>query len=267
MKPLISVNKKFMSLTPIELYEIIIKNSNYIEGYEIYIDYTSQEERKYLEELAFICHKNNLHFQIHANSNLPLDTQIEYMKYLENISDHLGYKINVVLHSINTDDIKDSILQTTNYLHRLTNEINNDKIIISLENLNDSGNIDRLDKNDITPIVANNEQVYLTYDIGHEIADYSNITTLNKEIIPLISNVHIHSSNNIFSEGYDHKPIFKNDEHWNEIIKGILFLKRNNYTGSIVFEYDLNACPGNTIEEKIISYCNSIDYVSERIKG
>ena len=73
--------------------------------------------------------------------------------------------------------------------------------------------------------------------------------------------------NSFFSEGYDHKPIFKNDEHWNEIIKGILFLKRNNYDKSIVFEYDLNTCPGNNIKEKIISYCESIDYVSERIKG
>lgn len=108
--------------------------------------------------------------------------------------------------------------------------------------------------------------MYLTYDIGHEIADYGNITNLNKIIIPLISNVHIHTINNYYSNGYDHKPIFKNDEKWNEIIKGIIFLKNNNYNGSIVFEYDLYACPGNTLEEKIISYCESIDYVSERIK-
>lgn len=266
MKPLISINKKFMDYNPTELNQIVLNNSNYIEGYEIYIDYNNQEERKYLEELAFICHKEKKHFQVHGNSNLPLETQIEYIKYLENISDYLGYKINIVLHSISAATTEESIKLTTDYLNSITDAIDENKIIISLENLNDSGNIDRLDKNDITPIVANNEKVYLTYDIGHEIADYSNILTLNSEIIPLISNVHIHTFNNFFSEGYDHKPIFKNDEHWNEIIKGILFLKRNDYTGSIVFEYDLNTCPGNTTKERIISYCSSIDYVAERIK-
>ena len=267
MKSIIAINKKFMSLNPTELNEIVTKSSKYIEGYEIYVDYTNKEELKYLDELAFICHKENLHFQVHGNSSLPLEIQIEYMKYLENIADYLGYKINIVLHSISAPTINESIKLTTDYLEALTNETDENKVIISLENLNDSGNIDRLDKNDITPIVANNEKVYLTYDIGHEIADYSNLLTINSEIIPLISNVHIHTFNSFFSEGYDHKPIFKNDEHWNEIIKGILFLKRNNYDKSIVFEYDLNTCPGNNIEERIISYCESIDYVSERIKG
>lgn len=123
-----------------------------------------------------------------------------------------------------------------------------------------------MDKTDITPIIANNEDIFLTYDIGHEIVEYGSITSLNKAIIPLISNVHIHTTNNNYSDGFDHKPIFENDEHWNEILKGILFLKSNDYTGSIVYEYDLYTCPGSTTLDKIKSYCDSIDYVSERIK-
>ena len=108
----------------------------------------------------------------------------------------------------------------------------------------------------------------MTYDIGHEISDYGNVINdmINKNTISLISNVHIHSSNSVYNGGFDHKPIFKNDERWNEIIKAILFLKSLHYDKTIVFEYDLLFCPGDTLEDKIVSYCKSIDYVSERFK-
>lgn len=267
MKTIIAINKKFMSISPIELHNLIMQNSNSIDGYEIYIDYTNEKEVEYLEKLVQICYQEKKYLQIHGNSSLPLEKQIEYIKYLEKISDYLGYKIHIVLHSINASTIKESIDLTTRYLDSLTKVMDDSKIIISLENLNDSGNIDRLNINDITPIVANNEKIYLTYDIGHELVDYSNPTTINSHIVPLISNVHIHTFNSTYSEGYDHKPILKNDEHWNEIIKSILFLKRNQYDKSIVFEYDLYTCPGNDNKEKIIFYCKSIDFVSERVKG
>lgn len=256
MKTIIAINKKFMSISPIELHNLIMQNSNSIDGYEIYIDYTNEKEVEYLEKLVQICYQEKKYLQIHGNSSLPLEKQIEYIKYLEKISDYLGYKIHIVLHSINASTIKESIDLTTRYLDSLTKVMDDSKIIISLENIND-----------ITPIVANNEKIYLTYDIGHELVDYSNPTTINSHIVPLISNVHIHTFNSTYSEGYDHKPILKNDEHWNEIIKSILFLKRNQYDKSIVFEYDLYTCPGNDNKEKIIFYCKSIDFVSERVKG
>ena len=78
-----------------------------------------------------------------------------------------------------------------------------------------------------------------------------------------IRNVHIHSNNN---KGVDHLPIYKNDIHWNEIIKGLRFLCINNYKYNIVYEYGLEHCNGDTIEEKVIDYLNSIDYVAERYK-
>lgn len=59
-------------------------------------------------------------------------------------------------------------------------------------------------------------------------------------------------------------PIYKNDKHWNEIIKGLTFLIINDYKYNIVYEYGLEYCNGETIEEKIIDYLKSIDIVSEK---
>lgn len=266
MRIIISINNKFMEYNPKELINIIKSNSKYIEGFELAVNYYDKKELEFLEELAFQCKKNNYCFQVHGNSTLPIEDQISFLHMIEKISDNLGYKIHVVLHSISSDTKEKSIEITSNYLDNLTKIIDKNKIQIGLENLNDSGGEDRLDKTDITPIVANDESIFLTYDIGHEIIEYGKITDLNIALIPLISNVHIHTINNHYSDGFDHKPIFKNDKYWNEILKSILFLKNNNYDDSVVFEYDLDSCPGNTTLDRIKSYCDSIDYVAERIK-
>ena len=67
-----------------------------------------------------------------------------------------------------------------------------------------------------------------------------------------------------YTRGVDHMPIYKNDIHWNEIVKGLYFLIINNYKYNIVFEYGLEYCNGDTVKEKVIDYLNSIDYVSSR---
>ena len=51
MKSLISVNYKFMSLTPKYLVELILE-SKYTKGIEMYINYDKEEERKYLDDLV-----------------------------------------------------------------------------------------------------------------------------------------------------------------------------------------------------------------------
>lgn len=265
MKSIISINNKFFSISPKELVNIIKNNSKYTIGFEISVDVNNSDEVLYMRDLAYQCKQGNFIFQVHGNSLLTVDKQITFLKDLENISDQLGYKINVVMHSIVGVNYKDSIKLTTDYLNKITDYIDNNKIQISLENLNDINDLDRLNVDDITPIIANNENIYLTYDIGHILADYGSVTALNKVVLPLISNVHIHSINSDYSHGYDHKPIFKTDIHFNAIIKALIYLKINNYSGTIVFEYDLNSCIGNTVEERIISYLKSIDFVSEHI--
>ncbi len=270
MKSILSINNKFMCYTPNELIKLVKENSKYIDGFEIYVDYHNPVEMEYLKELANCCKLNNCHFQVHGNSYLSLNEQISFLKILESLSNLFDYKINVVLHSVKASTNEESIKLTTDYITNLVSAIDNSKITLSLENLNDIPGEDRLDINDIIPIVANDENIFMTYDIGHEIVEYHEIMKNDEKseyTVPLISNVHIHSTNyDFYSSGFDHKPIFKGDSNWNDIIKGIIFLKHNNYDKSVVFEYDLYACPGETIEEKIISYCESIDYVSERFK-
>ena len=267
MKSIISINRKFMGYTPYELINLIKQNSKYVDGFEISINYHNEQEFEYLKELANYCKINNLHFQVHGNSSLSIEEQITFLKMLENISDYLEYKINVVLHSIKADTNEESIKLTTEYLTEVVNQIDNNKLIISLENLNDIPEEDRLNIKDVMPIVANDERIFLTYDIGHELDDFNNEVGFDSSLIPLLSNVHIHTmSYDLYHDGFDHNPIFKHDINWNILLKAILFLKNNNYDKSIVFEYDLNVCPGDTVEEKIISYCKSIDFVSERFK-
>ena len=86
-------------------------------------------------------------------------------------------------------------------------------------------------------------------------------------IVPIIKNIHIHTNkNDHYSKTFDHQPIYKNDENWNNLIKYITFLKLNNYDGPIVYEYDLYALEGETIKEKVINYAKSIAYFQERYK-
>ncbi len=266
MKTIMSINKKFTDLNPNQLINLVSDNSKYVDGYEISINFDDESQVKYLCDLAFLCCKNNLHFQVHGNSSLNIDKQVEFFEMLYPLSDMLGYKINVVLHSINSDNKEDSIRKTIDYLEELEDRIDNNKCVISLENLNDDFGFDRLNLNDIKPIVMNNENIYCTYDVGHVYADYDNAINVDKEMIELITNVHIHTHNNVYSNGFDHKPIYKDDTYWNDIIKTITLLKINKYDGPIVFEYDLYACNGEKLTDKIIDYAKSIDFVAERLK-
>ena len=121
--------------------------------------------------------------------------------------------------------------------------------------------MDRLEKEIIEPIILNDDRLYMTYDIGHEIADWGNVTDVNGYLLSEIRNIHIHT----YTEaGIDHQPIYRDSLHWNEVLKGLLFLINSDYKYNIVYEYDLYECRGETIKDKVIDYLNSIDLVSER---
>lgn len=259
MNSLISFNNKFISLKPSEIAELIIK-SKYTKGLEIYLDFFNELEKDYLARLVFEIKKNNLILQIHGEIELDFDKQLKYMKELESYSDYLGYPIIVTFHSILNEDQETSIRKTTDYIENLSAKVDNNKIIISIENLNDMYGIDRLEKEKIKTIILNNENVYFTYDIGHELIDFSFNTNLDNYMIEEIRNVHIHSFD---LSKRDHMPIYKNDKYWNEVIKAITYLKTINYKYNIVFEYDLDRCYGNTIKEKVEDYLKSIDLISE----
>jgi sugar phosphate isomerase/epimerase len=260
MNSLMSINFKFMGLSPKELIELVLE-SKYCKGVELCIDNDSPIEEKYLDELIYEIKRNNLILQIHGDSRLPIDEQIKYMKELENYSDILGYPINVTLHSIFDEDKEKSINLTIEYFHELLNNVDNNKVIICLENLNDFGPIDRLEKEIIEPIILNDDRLYMTYDIGHEIVDWGNVTDVNGYLLSEIRNIHIHTYS---EEGVDHQPIYRDSLHWNDVLKGILFLVNSNYNYNIVYEYDLYECHGDNLKDKVRDYLKSIDLVSER---
>jgi len=260
MKSLISINKKFMSIHPKDLVEMIIL-SKYTKGVEIYVNINNNDELEYLDKLVYELKRYNLLLQIHGEIELDLDKQIKFIKNIENYSDYLNQNIVITMHSIYSDNKEESLNKTVDYLSKLLKEIDTNKVTISLENLNDINKLDRLNKEDITSSVLNDEKLYFTYDIGHEIADFGSITNLNKYMLEDIRNIHIHT---ISKEGIDHMPIYKNDSHINEIHKAIEYLIVNKYKYNIVFEYGIEYCHGNTLEEKLKDYLNSIDEVSEK---
>ena len=252
MKSLISVNFKFMDINPKRLVELI-KTSKYTKGIEINVDNFDKKEMKYFNDLVL---------QVHGNIELDIAEQVRFLSIIENYSDYLGYPIVVTYHTIYHEDKDTSLSETIDYLFNVFDNIDSSKIIISLENLNDILGLDRLNKDDIRKTILNDEKIYFTYDIGHEIADYGNITDIDKYMIEDIRNVHIHTYDKL---GNDHMPIYKNDEHWLELLKAIELLKLNNYKYNIVFEYGLDFCYGETKEEQVKDYLNSIDLVSERL--
>ena len=258
MHSLISINKKFMEVTPNRLVELIL-NTKSVKGVEAYIDIENSNELKYLGDLVFLLKKNNLILQIHANSNVNIKDQLKYMKLLEEYALELNQVIPVTFHSLYNEDKVKSLMDTIIYLSEITGKTS-DNLAICLENLNDEKGYDRLEKEYIRPVILNDERLYLTYDIGHEIADFGDITNLDSYYAEEIRNVHIHTND---LQGHDHLPIYLNDVNYNLIVKGLTYLKYIKYVGNIVYEYDLYACKGNTIEEKIIDYLNSIDLISE----
>ena len=259
MKSLISINRKFMEISPHELVELI-NNSKYTDGVEIYVDISQPVEKQYLANLVSELKTNNLILQVHGDIEVEINQQLNFIKVLENYSSFLGYPILLTLHTIYDQDMEISLQKTAEYINYLVNNIDN-KIIFCLENLNDLGGYDRPNKKDIKELVSHDDDLFFTYDIGHEIVEHGRITDLNENMVAEIKNIHLHSFN---SDGLDHCPIYQNDLHWDKVIRGLKFLKTNNYDNNIVFEYDLYYCHGKTLKDKIVDYLKSIDFVSEK---
>ena len=105
MISVISINNKFNSISPSELINKLA-NSRFTKGIEICADPRDEEMMKYMDELVDLCKENNILFQVHGDSSLPLDIQKEYIDRLSNYSDKLGYTINVVLHTLTRETVE-----------------------------------------------------------------------------------------------------------------------------------------------------------------
>ena len=137
--------------------------------------------------------------------------------------------------------------------------LKNYSFVITLENLNDHFRVHRLIKEELVEIFGNIEDLKFTYDIGHDIYNGGNILMINPILVERLKNVHLHS----VYHGLDHSPIFNGDDYKNYWVKAVQLLKYWDYQGSVVFEYDLFRMPGDNINDKIINYIKSIEFVSE----
>jgi len=258
MKFLISNNFKMNITTAHDLVNKVIPY-NVVDGFEIAPNYDSEFEMKFLEELAFECKKNNLLFQVHGNSSVDYSKQIEFIKKLDNLSNMLGYKINLVLHPIVKDNIEESLRISNEFYQRILEDTKDLGVIINTENLNSTLELKRPNLNEVKELLYNNPTLRLTYDIGHSIVEYEPVIISDEEIINRISNIHIHS----FDYIEEHHIILENDMHKNEIIKSVLFLKKIKYDGPIVFEYDFYRTNSDNYDESLKNYIESIKYVKE----
>ena len=262
MISVISINKKFQTMEPKRLIEKLV-NSKHTKGLEITVDPDDDFMMNYMEQLVNLCKENNIRFQVHGNSELDLDKQKEFYDLLSRYSDFLGYPINVVMHSLTRDTTEEEVSATQEYFSELLKVIDINKTVISVENLNDADGLIRLDKTEMIPILYNDERLCMTYDIGHELADYGNITDLNPLFINRITNIHLHARTKFYEDGYDHKPIDVNADTFQDVLKGILYLKHLSYDGPVTYEYDVYLCDGESLEEKVDNYIKSIDEATE----
>ena len=254
MKKLMSINFKFFEISELELVEM---SKNKIDGFEIYIK--EKKEYDYLINLATLCKKERLYIQLHGNIENNFDDIKLFLNKANNISEILGYTIDIVFHSKISTSVNKSIENTiyifTQIFEYITN--NNLNIRISIENLNSIINVKRLDKKNILPIINHFDNLMFTYDIGHELIEKGNIIDLDQKCIDRLINTHIHT----FKRGLDHQFIYNDDKNIEKIKTAFNYLKNINYDGSYVFEYDLYKAKGKNLKEKIDYFIKMIGEV------
>lgn len=261
MKILMSINYKFMSKTPKDLIDIINKQNSQVGGFEVCVNINNENEVNYLRKLAFEAYRNNLVLQMHGTTYNNDNENFRYLDFINEISNIMQSSISIVYHSLCNEKKEESIKNSINFFNKISDYIKqkNYNITLSIENLNDLDNQDRLNKNDLIPILESVPNLNFTYDIGHELIDYGNIIDLKKILLNRLINVHIHTFNNC----YDHQILTDIDEHKNQWIKGITYLKIVGYDNTLVLEYDINAYKYDYFDEKLIAYLKSINVINE----
>lgn len=257
MNIFLSLNSKMMNVNVNNFFEILIKNdtSKIIKGIEMYA--STEDEFKYTIEFAEKCMEYGYTLNLHG----PLYTDFsKYQIYLDFVKE-LGYVYNkrphIVFHSQSSSGIATSILDTITCINKIFNYINEKDIKnienISIENLNYVCEYIRLNKENLTPILAENTKLKFTYDMGHALIDGILESKLDNFFLKRLSNIHIHT----FKDNEDHKAIDMNDKYLTKLKTSLVYILQSGYTGPIVLEYSFDYISGNTTEDKIISYINS----------
>ncbi len=261
MNILLSLNYKFFNTKPEELLKYInnIDNDKIIKGFEVNAE--TSKEREYLYDLAKECNKYNYMLNIHLPCLNSIEEYKEYLDYLNEITKVYKNEMNMVFHPIYNKEKKQSIEVTSNYINDLLKyiEVNNYNLRLSIENLNDIGEIKRLKKEDIKEILIKYDKLNFTYDIGHEYIDGRG--TIKKQIdsylISKMNNIHIHT----FNKTEDHYPIedISKDKIVIEMLNNI---SQKGYKGQVVLEYALDYIEGENLNKKLEKYIKEAKNIS-----
>ena len=239
-----SINFKFMELEPHELLDLI---SKYASGIEIYIEQESQLEISYFDKVLDLAPSYGLDVLIHGDSTLSLEVQKKYLEYL-GTKTYRSLPLEFTLHPVYNPDKEESIRISKEYFSELRETAKKNNIRLSIENLNDSDGMARLKLNDVIKIVKDFDDVGITYDIGHVIADgkedlLSDAEPIKEKIVKL----HIHTT-----KEEDHAPIYEGDKNIERIAEAMDYFR--NIDNKFVFEYDVYVCRGETLREKVEDY-------------
>ncbi len=263
MKLILSVGKKILKKINIDkLFELIelYDENKYISGIEIM---TSDYE--YLEKYANKCKEKNLIFQCHAPKTSDSEDTYNYLKEINKISENLNKKINIVFHSVESENIENSIEKTNYCMKKITEFVGQNKLnlSISLENLNYLHGIKRINVDNIDKILMINKELKYTYDMGHDIFDNKKATLMTQIQKERLNNIHIHW----YIENEDHHPILLENTNIEVINLGLKMLRDINYDGNIVLEYGIDFMQGDTYEEKMITYIKSFKIIEKLINN
>ena len=113
MKVLISINYKFMNVTPKNLLDLIHLNNSKLSGFEVCINANIDSEINYLKELAFEARRNNLILQMHGTIYNDAATNYKYLDIINDVSNIMESNINIVYHSIFNESKEESVIATS----------------------------------------------------------------------------------------------------------------------------------------------------------
>lgn len=253
MKILLSLNYRHFKITPNEIISLLKKydNNNIIKGFEVSIKYDN--DLVYLEQLAGICKNKGYLLRLHAPTLININKYEKYFDFVNKIAQTYENYLNVVFHPINSESIEKSISETVRYLKHIYEYIEvkkYNKIIISIENLNDINGLERIKKENIEDILKKFKKLKFTYDIGHELIDNKFVSNLSNLLLERLNNIHIH----IYNGNRDHYPILEKNKKSTKVLMALEKIKNKGYNDVIVAEYALDYIEGNDFNTKMINY-------------
>lgn len=249
MNILLSLNYKCFKMKPESLIRYIknIDELKIVKGFEV--NASTDDDKKYLIDLANECNKNSYILNIHLPSLSNIEEYKQYLNYINSITNIYNKKINMVLHPIYSKNKNESIKNTEKYVYEILKYIknNNYNVCLSIENLNNINGNYRLKKEDFKNLLEKYEELKFTYDIGHEYIDNSLKYGIDNIYIKKMSNIHVHT----FKEKEDHYPIEEIDEI---LLNKLIEIKSKGYDNNIVLEYALDYINGDNFHEKLRKY-------------